>query len=423
MMFITNEQYCSLQMKTFKYHIHLQCIMLKEEIKVIVEKQREQLQSEDIGIKRELLIDILPSFSTIISGIRRCGKSTLLRQVMTEVKDYYYFNFEDERTFNFKVEDFQKLDEVFKDLYGESNYYFFDEIQSITGWELFIRRLVDAKKKVILTGSNASLLSKELGTKLTGRHITKELFPFSYREYLQLAKEKPGLESFNNYQKRGGFPDFIKYKKEQIVQEVLKDILFRDIIARYGLRNDQTIQSLARYLLTNIGKEFSYHKLQKYLKVGSVNTVIAYMSYLENSYLIFTAPRFSFSYKKQLISPKKVYCIDNGLAQSVTSSFSQDQGRMLENTVFLHLRKNNDKVFYFKGEKECDFITSNKNNVEKAVQVCVKITNENIQREIEGLHEARKQTKAKDICIITVDQEEKIENIQAIPAWKWLIKN
>ena len=159
------------------------------------------------GVEREKAKELKLNlqFALILSGVRRSGKSTLMRQLMKKVKDSYYFNFEDPRVINFEVSDFQKLDEVFRKLYDKQEYYFFDEIQNVPKWELFVRRLVDSKKNVIITGSNASLLSKELGTRLTGRHLTYEIFPFSYKEFLYFTKEKQGIDSFNRYLFDGGF--------------------------------------------------------------------------------------------------------------------------------------------------------------------------------------------------------------------------
>ena len=178
-------------------------MILKDKLSKVVQLQKEELRTKETGIKRELLskIDIEVPHATILSGIRRCGKSTLLRQLMKKIKNYNYFNFEDPRALNFEVEDFEKLEQVFQEINGRCDYYFFDEIQNVINWEIFIRMLLDSGKKCIITSSNASLLSKELGTKLTGRHLTYELFPFSFTEMLKLVNKKESLGSFENHLK------------------------------------------------------------------------------------------------------------------------------------------------------------------------------------------------------------------------------
>ncbi|MDP2364142.1 MAG: ATP-binding protein, partial [Ignavibacteria bacterium] len=265
-----------------------------------------------------------------MTGIRRSGKSTLLRQLITKHKKFQYLNFEDIRLFSFKLNDFNKLEEVFLNK-TTSDIYFFDEIQNVSDWERYVRTLVDENKIIVLTGSNASLLSNELGTKLTGRHLRYELYPFSYSEYLKKFKVKASANSFEDYLKFGGFPEYLNQKNENILQELVNDILARDIVSRYNLRNPKLVKEIALYLLSNVGKEFSYQNLRKMYNLGSVNTVISLVGYLENSYLLFTIPQFDFSYKKRLINTKKVYAIDTGLVEANSVSFSKDRGRVLEN--------------------------------------------------------------------------------------------
>ena len=395
--------------------------MLKETIKTVTLLQKEELKKRDKGIRRECFKDInltLP-YATVISGIRRCGKSTLLNQLIVTVKRPHYFNFEDPRAFNFDLSDFHKLEEVFKEINGEGDYYFFDEIQNVENWERYIRKLIDSGKRCVITGSNASILSRELGTKLTGRHLTFELFPFSYKEMLVLTTQKKSIESFNEYFKRGGFPNFLKFEKIEILQELFDDIIQKDIIVRHKLKESKTIKELAIFLLTNIGKEFSYNNLAKYCNIGSVNTVISYISYFEDSYLFFTVPKFDYSYKKQLVNPKKIYSIDVGLANASSASFSEDKGRILENLVFLHLRRKYKRIFYFRKKRECDFIVTVRKKPIMAIQVCYEVTEENKEREIGGLQEAMETSKTDNGVIVTYNQEDIIGNIKLIPFWKW----
>src|SRR3989344_8683143 len=243
-----------------------------ETLRKIVDKQKEELKKRDLGIKREILknISLKGTHIIILSGMRRSGKSTLLKQIIKEYKNYYFFNFEDQQAYGFDIFDFNKLDEIFNEKFKSEN-YFFDEIQNVEGWERFIRTLHDNEKKIIVTGSNASLLSKELGTKLTGRHIRYEVFPFSYNEMIKFFNKKPNKETFEEYMSLGGFPEFLKDQRQELLQELFNDTITRDIVIRYGLKDQKVITNMATYLITNMGKEFSYNKIKEQFKLGSVN--------------------------------------------------------------------------------------------------------------------------------------------------------
>ena len=400
-------------------------VILKETLKRIVKTQRSELESLEYGMDRTIAekIDLKLPFAIILSGIRRCGKSTLLRQVMKTTKNSHYFNFEDPRATGFEVNDFQKLDEIFKEEYGESDYYFFDEIQNVEKWELFVRTMLDKKKHFLITGSNASLLSRELGTRLTGRHLRHELFPFSYCEFLNFTSRRAGVDSFGEYMQKGGFPEYLKYGRSEILQELFNDIIMRDIVVRYKLRSPKTIKEMALFLTSNVGVEFSYNSLAKTFSLGSTNSAIAFVSHLEDSYLLFTVSKFDYSLKKQAVNPKKVYLIDNGLADVNSISFSSNKGRMLENCVFLELRRTGSEVFYFRGDNECDFLVKEKNAITKAIQVSYELNEDNKKREINGLVEALEKFDLHEGIILTYDQEDELEisgkTIKVIPAWLW----
>lgn len=400
-------------------------MILKETLRKVIRAQREELSKFEYGTEREELgkIELNVPFAIIVSGIRRCGKSTLLRQVMKKTKHFYYFNFEDPRATGLEVNDFQKLDELFREEYGESDCYFFDEIQNVQKWELFVRAMLDRKKHFLITGSNASLLSKELGTRLTGRHLKHELFPFSYQEFLVFASKKAGAESFAEYLQKGGFPEYLKYGRSSILQELFNDIIMRDIVVRHKLRSPKTIKEMALYLITNAGVEFSYNKLAKTFNLGSTNSAVAFVSYLEDSYLLFTISKFDYSLKKQAVNPKKAYSIDLGLSNVNSVSFSSNKGRTLENRVFLDLRCANKEVYYFKGEKECDFLVKEKNRVAAAIQVCYELNEDNKERELSGLVEALEKFDLSDGLVLTYDQEDELKIsgkiIHVKPVWKW----
>lgn len=400
-----------------------------ETLRAVVASQRRDLASLEYGIEREDVkgIDLNLPFAFVLTGIRRCGKSTLLRQLMKKVKSsYYYFNFEDSRITGFEARDFERLEEALREEYGECNHYFFDEIQTAVGWELFVRTRLDVGKKFVITGSNASLLSRELGTKLTGRHLNREIFPFSYKEMLVITGKKPGVTSFKEYLEKGGFPDYLKHVNPEFLQELFFDVISRDILVRHKLRNAKTVNEMALYLLSNTGKEFSYNGLKQTFGLGSANSAISFVSYFEDSYLLFTIPKFDYSLKKQLVNPKKVYSIDNGLSSVNSVSFSQDKGRMLENTVFLHLRNKYKKIFYYKEKAECNFVVKEKEKITTAIQVCYKLHVDNQAREVEGLAAALKEFNLPSGLILTLDQDDELvvgsKKIFVKPVWKWLLE-
>ncbi|MCF8240657.1 MAG: ATP-binding protein [Melioribacteraceae bacterium] len=403
-------------------------MILINELNKIVLSQKENLEKLDTGIERDFLknVSLKTNHAIILSGIRRCGKSTLMHQVISRVSKYNYFNFEDPRALYFEISDFDKLIQVFSDT-NASDYFFFDEIQNVEKWELLIRQLLNRNKKVFVTGSNASLLSKELGTKLTGRHLRHELLPFSFSEFLSFMKLKASSNSFEKYFNMGGFPEFLKFRDIRILQELLNDIITRDISVRYGLRNTRVIKDLALYLISNVGKEFSYHKLKNIFGVGSTNSIINYISYFEDSYLFFTVPKFNYSYQKQVVAPKKVYAIDPGLIKANSVSFSEDKGRVLENIVYLNLRKAENSIYYFTDGNECDFVVSKSRKLGSAIQVCWELNEENKNREIKGLLSAMEFFDLKQGQIITYNQSDEFKkdnrHIEITPVWKWILEN
>jgi uncharacterized protein len=399
-------------------------MVLKSEIERAFKNQKNQLIAppENINRTHYKKLNKKSSHIDIIAGIRRCGKSTLMKQMMSELEeDFAFLNFEDPRIIDFDLSDFEKLDEII----GENcKYYFFDEIQNIPNWEIYVRQLHDRNKKVFITGSNASLLSKELGTKLTGRNIRHEIFPFSYQEFLVYKNKIKSLESIEEYIEKGGFPEFLRDENIEILQNLLKDIVFRDIAIRHGVRNSKSLIDISLYLISNIGKEMSYNGIRKTFEIGSTNSVTDYINWLEDSYLFFLINKFSWSAKKMQVNPKKVYAIDTGLVNANSLSFSKDRGRLLENMVFLELRRNYAEIYYFREKKECDFVVFKNNNCEMLVQVSEELNSDNKDREINGLIEAMDFFKLKEGLIITKNQDDHLKidgrNIKIISIVNWI---
>jgi len=394
----------------------------KEILSEVVAAQKKELEAQTKGIKRELLdsIDLRPQFALVISGIRRCGKSTLLHQLTGKLRQFHYLNFADTRLSSFDIGDFEKLDSVFG---RGGRFYLFAEIQDVKGWEIFVRSMLDKGKVFVITGSNASLLSRELGARLTGRHINVELFPFSYTEMLSFEKKVANAKTFEGYLISGGFPEYLKYKNPELLRELLVDVIQRDITARHGIRNSKVLRDMAVYLLTNVGKEFSYNNLKKMFSLGSINTVVAFISYLEDSYLLFTVPKFDYSLKKQLVNQKKIYSIDTGLSSANSMSFFDDNGKSLENAVFLQLRRRCKEIFYFREKKECDFLLKQKDKITDAIQVTYHLSADNMEREIGGLSEAMAKFGLEEGLILTNNQEDSFNvkegKIIVTPVWKW----
>lgn len=400
----------------------------KEDLRAIVREQHQTLQENDPTLPREFHgnPDFYSKQATVITGVRRCGKSTVLKQMMREKSCSNYLTFEDIRLTDFDLQDFLKLEDVFGEEFGESTSFFYDEIQNITGWERFVRQQLDQRKQVLITGSNARLLSKELGTHLTGRHIDYELFPFSYPEFLQFTKSENTRSVFEKYLTQGGFPEYLQNNRREYLQNLLTDILIRDISVRNGIRNLKVLKELAVFLLTNLGKEFSYHSLRKIFELGAVSTVIDYVSMYEECYFLFTIPRFDFSLKKQAYHPKKVYAIDNGLVAANSLSFSADHGRMMENFVFMALRRKYKEIFYFRQKKECDFIVREKGSIISAIQVCAQLTPDNQTREVDGLIEAMESFNLTEGYLLTMDEEDELRKdgrvILIRPVRKWVLE-
>lgn len=412
-------------------------MLLQSEIAHAYEAQQVNLQSE-MGTSRTQIVEYTENSTHIevISGIRRCGKSTLMRQIMARYEaqnaSIAYFNFEDVRIFGFEVSDFAKLDAIMHQDGKQYAAYFFDEIQNVPSWELFIRqlhdrvhdRVNDARSKIYVTGSNASLLSKELGTRLTGRHLRHELFPFSYTEFLAHTSQNIGATSFQDYLEKGGFPEYLKSNSIEVLQMLVRDIVLRDVAVRYGIRSTEALMNITLFLLSNVGKEHTFNRLRNAFGIGSANTVSDFLSWLEDAYLLFFLPRFSWSAKNIAVNPRKAYGIDTGLIRANSKSFSEDFGRLLENAVYLYLRQSYESLYYFREEGECDFVVFEQNQCKWLIQVCLELHADNKMREIKGLMEAMAFFKQDVGYILTLNQRDTLKKgdktIQLIPVFDFI---
>jgi predicted AAA+ superfamily ATPase len=402
-------------------------MMKYSELQAVAEEQKETLLSFELGTIRELLqfLPVTDSHVLVVSGIRRCGKSVLLHQfIRNEIDDVFYFSFADIRLYEFSSGDFILLDDLIKE--SRKKILFFDEIQIIDGWELYVRQKLDQSARILITGSNARMLSIELGTNLTGRHISKELFPFSYNEFCAFHSRKHHKESYISYLEEGGFPEFLKTGNSELLSFLIEDIIHRDIATRYAIRDVAGLKRLCVYMMSNTAKPVSPSKLTSVIGVKSSSTVLEYLSHFESSYLLNLIPRFSWSVKGQMLSEKKVYVVDNGLINVASISASRDMGRKFENTVYWSIRRKTKDIWYFSdGNSECDFIYK-LNEEYLALQVCYEINGDNQEREINGLLAALRFFNLKEGTILTIDQTDKIlidgHSINIVPAYKgsWL---
>lgn len=407
------------------------------QLEELVLSQKDSFLSRDPGIPREIATRQFQKTGQIvvITGIRRCGKSTLMRQLSGQYSDFLYINFDDDRLMDFSVKDFPDLMLVFEKTSPGIKVIFIDEIQNITGWERFIRRIHDEGYKVFLTGSNANLLSAELGTHLTGRYTKITLYPFSFREVLHLhsigtdritgTRKAQILAEFDRYLNGGGFPEFLKYGDAEYLKRIYDDILFRDIISRVGIREVKGFRQLAHYLFTNIANAATYNALKNTLGFKSVVSVRDYVGFLEEAYLIFEIFRYDPSLKKQYIHEKKLYCIDTGMRNAIAFRFSDDKGRMLENLVLIELLRRGKSVYFFKNPQECDFLCEDRGRITRAIQVCYELSRENRDRELNGLTGAMAMYNLTEGIILTYHQEETLTHnglaIRVVPVWKWLV--
>ncbi len=375
----------------------------------------------------------------VVTGMRRVGKSTLVQQLMEKVESFCYFNFEDEKLLDFTVEHFGLLEEVLIEVYGPATYWFFDEIQNIGNFELAVRRLQDDGKKIVLTGSNSSMLSMEFGSKLTGRYKQIELYPFSFAEYLRyrgvvfeekdffLPEGKVMLRGhFERWMNQGGLPEYLLYNDPDYVRTLFDNILFRDIIVRYGIRRHRELRELVQLLVSNLSLPVTFTSLQRSIGLSNADTVKEYMGYLSSSYMFYELYQYHDSLKMQMRSPRKVYVNDVAFHNLVGFSTSKNHGRRLENAVYLQLRRMKTEIYSYKGKGECDFIQFDTDRKATAIQVCHILTHENETRELDGLLEAMQAFGNCIGIILTLDQEMEIQksgySIPVLPVWKWLLK-
>jgi uncharacterized protein len=423
---------------------------------IILDFQEAQLET---GVPRRLHVESIHGKATVCIGVRRSGKSTYMFQLIQALLDsgvsrqnILYLNFFDDRLHNLQHENLALIAEAYYSIYPEKKgdetvYCFFDEIQAVPGWEPFVDRMMRTEKcEVYLTGSSARMLSKEIATQMRGRALSWEMFPFSFREFLDgkgmdseevLSTKKRLLiqKAFDEYWTTGGFPEVIGLSENLRVkthQEYFHAVLFRDLIERHDIAHPKAVSDLAHWLVDNTASLYSVNRLTGYLKSlghhAPRTAVSDYLEWFEDAYFLFTVRMFDASLARRNTNPKKVYCIDHALVTSVSSGVLINSGRLLENLVFTALRRVHPEVYYYKTKtgKEVDFIVPLRGRSRLLVQVCESLAEPRTRkRETIALNEAMAELGAKTGTIVTRNEEEQIDaeggTIKVVPAWRFLL--
>jgi hypothetical protein len=363
----------------------------------------------------------------VLTGVRRCGKSTLQQQLRRQTRGAAVFcNLEDTRLYGLAPDDFPTLLSVLDEHHAGAAVYL-DEVQEAPEWQRLVRALVDAGRNVCVTGSNASLLGRELGAKLTGRHISAEIYPFSYGEYLAFRGCERGAATLRQYLEEGGFPGALREPAigPALLRELLRDVVHRDIVSRHALRDTRHLMNLALHLLAHTGQPLSLQALAKGLAIPSVAQAARYVEYLQDAWLLLAVPKFSTSFKQRVVSPPKYYAIDPGFRTANTPNPTPDWGRRLENVVLLTLRRRGAAPTFAAEthQWECDFVTP-----DAAIQVCAELTPQNRARELLGLRAAARLPGVRGChrqrFVLTLNQRDTLkeegETITVLPAWEWV---
>lgn len=415
--------------------------MNKSLLRQVIYEQRNK--QSNLGIIRPVDSRLLDCPEIlVITGVRRCGKSVLMQQIREKQKEKdYYLNFDDERLINFKVEDFQILNEVFMEDFGIQKCYYLDEIQNVEGWERFVSRLYGQGCKVFVTGSNANLLSKELGTFLTGRHVTMELYPFSFHEFLELKKitikqdvlyTTEGkvllLGEMQKYLKTGGLPQYIQSDNDNYLFSLYTDIIYKDVVVRNKINNEKQLKEMMYYLASNATHRFTYNSVAKAVNIKSPDTIKSYIGFVEDTYLVRQLTKFDYSVSGQMRSPKKIYFIDNALIHKIGFNATDNLGSSLENAVCVELMRRGKEIYYYADTQECDFIIREGASITGVMQVTVSIKEPTTrERELKGLLAAMDKFQISEGTIVTLEDEEEItvnalQHISVRPVWKWLLQ-
>ena len=428
-----------------------------ETLKTIILDYQEL--SLETGVPRRLGVTSVPGKATVCIGVRRGGKSTLLFQIIDGLlrdgvprENILFINFFDDRLHNLRHEGLGLITEAYYSLYPEKKstetvYFFFDEIQVVMGWEPFVDRLMRTERcEVYLTGSSAQMLSREIATQMRGRALSWELFPFSFREFLDCNGIDSGgplstrrrleiQKAFGAYWETGGFPEVARLEPQlriKVHQEYLRAILFRDLIERHDVSHPRAVTDLAHRLIDSTASLYTINRLTGYLKSlghsAPKSRVSDYLDWFEDAYFLFTVLMYDVSLARSKVNPKKIYCVDHSMVTSVSSGLLVNAGHLLENLVFTALRRLTPNVHYCRtrGGHEVDFVVQWADRSRQLVQVCESLgAPRTRQRELSALSEAMRELSLERGTIVTRLEEETIEVgtgiISVVPAWRFLL--
>jgi hypothetical protein len=376
----------------------------------------------------------------VILGPRRAGKSFFAAHALRTLGSFGYVNFDDERLLT--VVDYDEILNCLDTLYDRPKHLLLDEIQNVSRWELWVNRLQRQGRRVIVTGSNSNLLSQELATHLTGRHVKTLLFPFSFSERLKWMNRAltnaECKEAFAHHVEEGGFPEPLVHhlNRREYLASLLDSVIYKDVVRRFKIRAVQGLEDLASYLLANIAQEYSFRTLTSVTRCKSAHTAEKYLRYLEEAFVFFSVKRFSWKVREQVSSNKKIYCIDSGLATCKAFRFNSNFGRLCENLVAIALRKRElnreAEIFYWKcsqTQQEVDFVVKEGLKIQSLIQVCADARDPKTEaRELRALINASKALKCNELILLTDDVEKTVSadwfgvrrKILHIPLWKWL---
>jgi len=413
----------------------------------------------ETGVPRRLRLEAVHGKAAVCIGVRRSGKSTYLFQVVQRIlddkvprKNILYLNFFDDRLHGLKQENLGLVAEAYYSLYPEKKnaetvYCFFDEIQAVPGWESFVDRLMRTEKcEVYLTGSSAQMLSKEIATQMRGRALSWEMFPFSFREFLDykgvesegaLSTKKRLLvqKAFGEYWETGGFPEVAGLDRNLRIkthQEYFHAVLFRDLVERHDVSHPKAVADLAHWLVDNTASLYSVNRLTGYLKSlghkAPKSAVSDYLAWFEDAYFLFSVRIFDSSLARSHTNPKKIYCVDHAMVTSVSSGVLVNSGHLLENLAFTALRRIHSEIYYYKTKtgREIDFIIPLRGRSRMLVQVCESLAEpQTRKREVAALSEAMTELGIKSGTIVTKGEDERIKTddgtIEVVPMWRFLL--
>lgn len=425
---------------------------------IILDYQEAELFT---GLPRQLDVQPVPGKATICTGVRRSGKSTYMNQLMRKLLDsgvkrenIFNLNFFDDRLHELQHESLSVVVDAYYRLYPEKKtservYFFFDEIQAIPNWERFVDRLLRTENcQVYITGSSAKLLSTEIASQMRGRALSWEIFPFSFKEFLELKgvkidsaklSSKSGLSAqkvFDEFWDCGGFPEVANLSpmlRLRTHQEYLNALLFRDIIERHDIGHPKALSDLVHWLLDNTASMYSINRLTGYLQSlghkAPKSAVADYLQWIEDAYFLFTVRTFDASLAKSNTNPKKVFSVDHAFVRSTSSGVLVNAGHLLENIVFTSLRRTGSKVFYFKSKsgREVDFVSRRMDGSIRLVQVCESMLNESTRRrEVLAIQDAMRELKLKEATIVTRNEHDVLKldegTVAILPIWRFLLQ-